>query len=105
MLIGPRCNSFSTRIEFHFPILMPPAVPGIEEISNGSLLPSQFRVCSGNDEERFAPGEHALESLSKTTNGSFLSSLSPEVDLGNGVAVFLRKCSIVDDQQTRAAQQ
>src|SRR5215510_13299491 len=105
MLLRPLGDNLSVRTEFLFPILMPPAVPGIEEIGNGSLLPSKFSVSSGHDEERFAPGEHALESFSEPTDSSFLCPLGSKIDLSNSNTVLLLKRSIVDSQQTGAAQQ
>src|SRR5262245_53029914 len=103
MFFRLRCQFLGASIELIFPILMPPAVPWIEEISNQGFLPSQIRVGARNNEKGFAPGKDALETLAKSADGAFFSCFGSQVDLGNCVAVFLRKRSVVDNYQTRAA--
>ena len=85
-------------VEFLIPIVISPAVPRIEEIGDGCTRPSQLGIGAGDDEERFAPGEDTLESLSKTADRPFLGTLSPQTDLGDGIAVLLGEAPVVRNQ-------
>jgi hypothetical protein len=53
-------ENISVNAEIVIPVVASPAMPWIENVGDGTPPPSKLGVGTGDDEERFAPGEGSL---------------------------------------------